>query len=71
MATKNNNSNNYNNRAPGAAGGGGRGRNKNWFQQSASTHSGAEEKESLNINVVGKKTMNKLCNTLDMMKCLE
>ena len=40
---------NYN-RATGAAGG----RTKKRFQQSASTDSGAGEKETLNINVVGK-----------------
>ena len=43
--------NNTYNRVPGAAGGGGE---KEWFQKSASTNSGAGEKEILNINVVGK-----------------
>ena len=31
-----------------------------WFQQSAPTHSGAGEKETLNINVVGKITKGSL-----------
>ena len=43
------NNNNYS-RVPRAAGG----VEKEWFQQSASTHPGAGEKETLNINVVGK-----------------
>ena len=49
IGKKNNNDNN-NNRVPGAAGGG---VEKEWFQQSASTYSGAGEKENLNINFVG------------------
>ena len=44
-----NNNHNYN-RVPGL-----RGRfEKGWLQQARSTHSGAEEKETLNTNVVGK-----------------
>ena len=52
--------NNYNNnnRFPGLARGGGRGENKR-FQPSASTHSGAGEKETPNINVVGKNKTTK------------
>ena len=34
-----------------------RGVEQEWFQQSASTHSGAGEKESVNINIVGKTTL--------------
>ena len=45
------NENYNNNRVPGAAGGS----KTNRFQQSASTNAGAEEKETLNINVVEKK----------------
>ena len=33
-----------------------RGVRKKWFQQSAPTHSGAGESETLNINVLGKMT---------------
>ena len=44
---------NNNNRVPGAAGWS----NKKWFQQSAATHSGAGEKETLKINVLGKNVL--------------
>ena len=44
---------NYNNRVPGAAGG----VEKERFRQSASTHSGAGENETLNINVIGKHVL--------------
>ena len=43
------NNNKYNNRDPDAAGG-----RQKWFQQLLPTHSGAGEKETLNVNVVGK-----------------
>ena len=43
------------NRVPGAAGGGAWGVEQTWFQQSASTLSGAGEKKTLNIYVVAKK----------------
>ena len=46
---ENKNNNHYYNRVPGAAGGGLRIK----FEQSASTHSGVGENETLNINVVG------------------
>ena len=49
------NNNNYN-RVPGAAGGG-RGIEKERIQQSASTHSGAGEKQTPNINDVEKDGM--------------
>ena len=45
----------YYNRVPCAAGWVG----KEWFQQSASTHSGAGQKETLNINPVNKKNKTK------------
>ena len=48
--------------------GGGMGVEKERLQQSASTHSGAEEKETLNINVAGMNLANNMIKISIPMK---